>query len=148
MKIENKKVYHDYEILERLEAGIVLKGSEVKSIRDGKVSFKDSYAKIENGEVFLYNFYIAGYPNSAEKINPLRKKKLLLNKSEIRRLERKVFEKSLTMVPISVYFNNRGFAKIELGIVKGKKLFDKRREIKEREIKKQIERKMKQMGAK
>jgi SsrA-binding protein len=148
MKIENKKAYHDYEILERIESGIVLKGSEVKSIRDGKVSFKDSYAKVENGEVFLHNFYIAPYPNSCIKLDPLRKRKLLLKKNEIRRLERKVSEKGLTMVPLSVYFNNKGLAKIELGLVKGKKLFDKRKELKEREIERQIQRKMKEMGAK
>jgi len=148
MKIENKKAYHDYEILERIESGIVLKGSEVKSIREGKVSFKDSYAKVENGEIFLYNFYIAPYPNSFEKLNPLRKRKLLLKKSDIRRFERKISEKGLTMVPLSVYFNNRGLAKIELALVKGKKLFDKRRKLKEREIERQIQRKMKQMGAK
>ncbi|HOK56409.1 MAG TPA: SsrA-binding protein SmpB [bacterium] len=148
MKIENKSAYHDYEILERIEAGIVLKGSEVKSIREGKIAFKDSYAKVENGEVFLYNFYIAPYQSSFEKINPLRKKKLLLNKNEIRRLEKRVSEKRLTLVPLSVYFNNRGLAKIELAVAKGKKLFDKRRELKEREIERDIARKMKNMGAK
>lgn len=148
MKIENKKVYFDYEILEKTEAGIALKGSEVKSIREGRVSFNDSYAKVENGEVFLYNFYIGPYPFSREKIDPLRKKKLLLKKNEIRRLERKVSEKGLTLVPVSVYFNNRGLAKVELALAKGKKLFDKRREIKEREVKREIERKMKNMGAK
>jgi SsrA-binding protein len=148
MKIENKRAYYDYEILGRIEAGIVLKGSEVKSIREGKISFKDSYAKVENGEVFLYNFYIAPYQASFEKINPMRKKKLLLHKNEIRGLERKISEKHLTLIPLSVYFNNRGLAKIELGIAKGKKIFDKRRELKEREIKREIERKMKDMGAK
>jgi len=148
MKIENKKAYHDYEILERIEAGIVLKGSEVKSIRDGKIAFKDSYARVENGEVFLYNFYISRYPCSLEKLNPVRKRKLLLKKNEIRRLERKVSEKGLTIVPLSVYFNNKGIAKIEIGLVKGKKLFDKRKSLKEKEIKRQIERKMKGMGAK
>lgn len=148
MKIENKKAYHDYEIIERFESGIVLKGSEVKSIRDGKISFKDSYAKIENGEIYLYNFYIAPYPCSLEKLNPLRKRKLLLKKDEIRRLERKVSEKTLTIVPLSVYFNNKGIAKLEIALVKGKKIFDKRRELKKREIKRQIERKMKDMGAK
>ncbi|MCS7180351.1 MAG: SsrA-binding protein [bacterium] len=148
MKIENKSAFYNYEVLERIEAGIVLKGSEVKSIREGKISFKDSYAKIENGEIFLYNFYVAPYPSSFEKINPKRKKKLLLNKNEIRRLERKVSEKHLTLVPLSVYFNNKGLAKIELALVKGKKLFDKRREIKEKEIERQIQRRLKNMGAK
>jgi len=148
MRFENKRGYYDYEILEKIESGIVLKGSEVKSIREGKVSFKDSYARVENGEVFLYNFYISPYPFSNEKINPLRKRKLLLKKNEIRRLERKVSEKGLTLIPLSVYFNNKGLVKVELALAKGKKLFDKRRELKEREIKRQIERKMKDMGAK
>ncbi len=148
MKIENKKAYYDYEILEKFESGIVLKGSEVKSIREGRISFRDSYAKVENGEIFLYNFYIAPYPSSTEKIDPLRKKKLLLKKNEIRRLEKKVSEKGLTIVPLSVYFNNRGLVKIEIGLAKGKKIFDKRRELKEKEIKRQIERKLKDMGAK
>lgn len=148
MRLENKKVYHDYEILDRIEAGIVLKGSEVKSIREGKIAFKDTYAKVENGEIFLYNFYISQYPSSFEKLNPLRKRKLLLKKNEIKRIERRVSEKGLTLVPISVYFNNKGLVKVELGIVKGKKIFDKRKELKEREIKRQIERKMKEMGAK
>ncbi|MGC8976498.1 MAG: SsrA-binding protein SmpB [Candidatus Ratteibacteria bacterium] len=148
MKIENKKAYYDYEILEKFESGIVLKGSEVKSIREGRISFRDTYAKVENGEIFLYNFYIAPYPSSTEKIDPLRKKKLLLKKNEIRRLEKKVSEKGLTIVPLSVYFNNRGLVKIEIGLAKGKKIFDKRRELKEKEIKRQIERKLKDMGAK
>ncbi|MCM8804739.1 MAG: SsrA-binding protein [Candidatus Omnitrophica bacterium] len=148
MKIENKKAYYDYEIIEKTESGIVLKGSEVKSIRDGKISFKDSYAKVENGEIYLYNFYIAPYPCSLEKLNPVRKRKLLLKKNEIKRLEKKVSEKGLTIVPLSVYFNNRGLAKMEIALVKGKKLFDKRRELKEKEIKRQLERKMKDMGAK
>lgn len=148
MKIENKRAYYDYEILGRIEAGIVLKGSEVKSIREGKISFKDSYAKVENGEIFLYNLYIAPYQSSFEKINPMRKKKLLLHKNEIRNIGKKISEKHLTLIPLSVYFNNRGLVKVELGIAKGKKLFDKRKVLKEREIEREISRKMKNMGAK
>jgi len=148
MKIENKRAYYDYEILGRIEAGIVLKGSEVKSIREGKISFKDSYAKVENGEIFLYNLYIAPYQSSFEKINPMRKKKLLLHKNEIRNIGKKISEKHLTLIPLSVYFNNRGLVKVELGIAKGKKLFDKRKVLKEREIEREISRKMKDMGAK
>jgi len=148
MKIENKRAYYDYEILGRIEAGIVLKGSEVKSIREGKISFKDSYAKVENGEIFLYNLYIAPYQSSFEKINPMRKKKLLLHKNEIRNIGKKISEKHLTLIPLSVYFNNRGLVKVELGIAKGKKIFDKRKVLKEREIEREISRKMKDMGAK
>jgi SsrA-binding protein len=148
MKIENKRAYYDYEILGRIEAGIVLKGSEVKSIREGKISFKDSYAKVENGEIFLYNLYIAPYQSSFEKINPMKKKKLLLHKNEIRNIGKKISEKHLTLIPLSVYFNNRGLVKVELGIAKGKKIFDKRKVLKEREIEREISRKMKDMGAK
>lgn len=145
MKIENKKAFHDYEILERLEAGIVLKGSEVKSLREGRANLKDSYGKVENGEIFLHHFYISEYPNSFKKHNPFRKKKLLLKKQEIRRLERKTEEKGLTIVPLSVYFNEKGLAKVEIALAKGKKLFDKRRALKEREVKRQIEKKLKNL---
>ena len=143
MRIENKKASHDYEILEKVEAGIVLKGAEVKSLRDGRASLKDSYGKVENGEIFLYNFYIAPYPASFEKIDPLRKKKLLLKKNQIIRLGRKVEEKGLTIVPLSVYFNSKGLAKVEIGLAKGKKLYDKRKEIKKREIEREIQRRLK-----
>jgi len=145
IRIENRKAFHDYEILERVEAGIVLKGSEVKSLREGRANLKDAYAKVENGEIFLHNFYIGEYPNSLEKHDPFRKKKLLLKKQEIRRLERKVEEKGLTIIPLSVYFNERGLAKVEIALAKGKKLFDKRRALKEREIRRQIERKLKNL---
>ena len=144
MRIENKKALHDYEILEKVEAGIVLKGAEVKSLRDGRASLKDSYGKVENGEIFLYNFYIAPYPSSFEKIEPLRKKKLLLKKNQIIRLGRKVEEKGLTIIPLSVYFNSKGLAKVEIGLAKGKKLYDKRKEIKKREIEREIQRRLKE----
>ncbi|RKY31425.1 MAG: SsrA-binding protein [Candidatus Omnitrophota bacterium] len=144
MRIENKKAFHDYEILERIEAGIVLKGAEVKSLREGKASLKDSYGKIENGEIFLHNFYIAPYPASFEKIDPLRKKKLLLHKNQIIRLGRKVEEKGLTIVPLSVYFNSKGLAKVEIALAKGKKLYDKRKEIKKREVEREIQRRLKE----
>lgn len=143
VKIENKKAYHDYEIIEKLEAGIQLKGSEVKSLREGRANLKDSYAKVINGEMFLFNFYIAPYPNSFEKIEPKRKKKLLLHKKQINKWAQKVEEKGLTIVPLSVYFNDRGLAKVELALVKGKKIYDKRKAIKERELKREIERKLK-----
>ncbi|MCL5408574.1 MAG: SsrA-binding protein SmpB [Candidatus Omnitrophica bacterium] len=147
-KIENRKAYHEYEIIEKLEAGLSLYGPEVKSIRQGSANLRDSFVKIEKKEAFVYNFYIAPYQSAFEKINPRRKKKLLLHKGQIIRLERKVQEKGLTIVPLLVYFNKNGIIKIEIALVKGKKFFDKRQVIKEKEVKRQIERKMKGRGAK
>lgn len=143
MHIENKKAFFNYEILEKIEAGIVLKGSEVKSLREGKGSIKESFAKIEKGEVFLHNFYIANYAAAFDKENTLRKKKLLLSKREIKRISRKVEEKGLTIIPVSVYFDKKGLAKVNIAVAKGKKLHDKRRTIKERELKRDIDRRLK-----
>ncbi|MCM8761729.1 MAG: SsrA-binding protein SmpB [Candidatus Omnitrophica bacterium] len=144
MRLENKKAYFNYDILEKLEAGIVLKGPEVKSLREGRGSIKESFARIENQEVFLHNFYIAPYPASFEKPDPLRKKKLLLDKREIKHLRRKLEEKGLTLIPLTVYFNKRGLVKVELALAKGKKLYDKREKIRERDVQRDIERRMKQ----
>lgn len=143
MRIENKKVYFDYEIIEKIEAGIALQGPEVKSLREGKGSIKESFARIENSEVFLHNFYVAPYPAALEKPLPLRKKKLLLNKREIKKLARKGEERGLTLVPLAVYFNKKGLAKVEIALAKGKKTYDKRRKIKERDLKRDIDRKLK-----
>lgn len=143
MRIENKKAFFNYEIIEKIPAGIVLQGPEVKSLREGKGSIKESFARIENGEVFLYSFYIAPYPSALEKPLPLRKKKILLNRREIKKLARKVEEKGLTLVPLRVYFNNKGFAKVELALAKGKKTYDKRQKIKERDLQRDINRKIK-----
>ncbi|HOL22011.1 MAG TPA: SsrA-binding protein SmpB [bacterium] len=144
MRIENRKAYFNYEILEKIEAGLVLRGPEVKSLREGKGSIKEAFGRIENGEVFIHNFYIAPYPASFEKPDPLRKKKLLLGKREIKRLSRKLEEKGLTLIPLAVYFNKRGLAKVEIALAKGKKLYDKREKIKERDVQRDIERRMKQ----
>lgn len=140
VKIENKKALHDYSVLETLEAGIELKGSEVKSIRQGSVSLRDSYAAFERNELFLNNMHIANYPCSLEKLDPLRKRRLLLHRSQLSKWQRKVEEKGLTIVPLSLYTNERGIIKVNLALVRGKKLFDKRRDIKEKEIKRHIER--------
>jgi len=145
IKIENRKARHDYEIIEKTEVGIVLKGPEVKSLREGRANLKDGYAKVINGEMFLFNFYISPYPNSLEKINPLRKKKLLLHKKQILKWGQKAEEKGLTIVPLSVYFNENGIAKVEIALAKGRKIYDKRKAIKERELKREIERKMKKI---
>ncbi len=143
MRIENKKAYFNYEIIEKVEAGIALQGPEVKSLREGKGSIKESFGKIENGEVFLYNFYIAPYPAALEKPLPLRKKKLLLNKREIKKFIRKGEEKGLTLIPLAVYFNKKGIAKVGIALARGKKMYDKRQKIKDRDIKRDMDRKRK-----
>jgi len=143
MRIENKKAYFDYEIIEKIEAGIALQGPEVKSLREGKGSIKESFARIENGEVFLHNFYVAPYPAALEKPLPLRKKKLLLNKREIKKFTRKGEEKGLTLVPLAVYLNKRGLVKVEIALAKGKKTYDKRQKIKERDLRRDMDRKVK-----
>jgi len=143
IKIENRKAGFNYEILEKIEAGVILKGSEIKSLREGKASLKEAFARVENGELFLFSFYVAPYPAALEKHDPLRKKKLLLKKGEIKRLDRKTEEKGLTIVPLTVYFNSRGFAKVRIALAKGKKLYDKRSSLKKKEIEREIERKLK-----
>ncbi len=141
----NKKAYHDYHIEETLEAGIILQGTEVKSIRRGSISIKDGYARVENGEVFMYNVHIAPY-EQGNRFNhePERKRKLLLNKREIRRLIGYVKTTGYTLVPLRVYFNNRNLVKIDLGIAKGKKMYDKRRDLAEKTAQRQIERAMRE----
>lgn len=138
--IQNRKARHEYHILETMEAGLVLQGTEVKSLREGRGNLVDSYAKIQNGEVFLYNFHISPY--SGEKRfnhDPLRVKKLLLHRKEIRKLIGRVEEKGLTLVPLRVYFKS-GKAKVELALARGKKLYDRREDIAERDAKRAMER--------
>ena len=145
-QIINRKARHDYEIIEIYEAGIVLLGSEVKSIKTGNANLKDSYADIENGEVWLYNFHISPYKFASEKFNhqPLRPKKLLLHKKEIAKLIGKTKEKGFTLIPIKVYTKN-GIIKVELALAKGKKLYDKRQSLKERELNLEKERSFKNL---
>lgn len=139
----NKKVYHDYFIEETYEAGIVLHGTEVKSLRMGKCSIKESFLRIENGEMFIYGMHISPYEkgNIFNK-DPLRTRKLLLHKSEIMKLVGRVKEKGFTLVPIEVYFTD-GKAKILIGLAKGKKLYDKREDIAKRDLKREAEREFK-----
>lgn len=141
---QNKKARHDYFIEQTLEAGIVLSGTEVKSIRQGKVNLKDSYASIENGEVILNGMHISPYEqgNIFNK-EPMRARKLLLHKYEINKLIGSIQQKGLTLVPIQLYFK-RGKVKVELGIGKGKKLYDKREDIAEKDAKREIDRKLKE----
>ena len=140
---ENKKVYRDYEIIEEIEAGIELLGGEVKSIKNGAISLKDSFVKFEASEAFILNLYIAPYKYSGgTSYDPERKRKLLLKKREIKRLIGKVKERGLTIVPVKVYLKGR-WIKILLALVRGRKKYEKRRIIKEREIKREIERELK-----
>lgn len=139
---DNRKAYHEYFVEEKLEAGIILTGTEIKSIRNGRVNLKDSYAQIENGEIWLYQMHISPY-EQGNRFNhdPLRKRKLLLNHSEIVKLVGKIQLQGLTLIPLKIYLR-RGLAKIELGICKGKKNYDKRQDIAERDAKREIERHM------
>lgn len=141
---QNKKARHDYFIEETIEAGIVLSGTEVKSIRQGKLNLKDSYASIEHGEVILSGMHISPYEqgNIFNK-DPIRDRKLLLHRSEINRLLGLTQQKGLTLVPVQAYLKH-GRVKIELGIARGKKLYDKRDDIAERDAKREIDRKMKE----
>lgn len=130
----NRKARHDYEILETLEAGLVLRGVEVKSVREGNVSLGDGYATVERGEAYLHNVHISPYdPANRWNVDPLRRRKLLLSRTEIRTLASRIGEKGLTVVPLDVHFRN-GFAKVTLGVGRGKKHYDKREAIRRREL--------------
>ena len=137
---QNRKARHDYHILNRWEAGIVLKGTEVKSLRAGKANLKDSYARVIKGEVILFEFHISPYEKgSFFNHPPTRPRKLLLHKNEIRKLKGSVEEKGLTLVPLKVYFKS-GKAKVELALAKGKKSYDRRADIAKRDAKREIDR--------
>lgn len=136
----NRKARHEYSITETYDAGICLAGTEVKSLRAGKVSLPESFARVENGEVWLHNMYIAPYEQgSIFNVEPRRSRKLLLHRHEINRLIGLTQQKGLTLIPLKLYFE-RGYAKIELGVARGKKLYDKRRAIAERDIEREARR--------
>jgi SsrA-binding protein len=141
MKIvaSNKKAYFNYEIVESLEAGVALLGSEVKSIREGRVSLKDSYAEVKNGEVFLLHMNVSPY-EQANIFNhdPLREKKLLLHRREIKRLIGKIREKGYTLIPTKVLLNEKGKVKVEISLAKGKRTYEKKRAIKERDLEREV----------
>jgi SsrA-binding protein len=142
--LTNRKAYRDYEVLETLEAGIELKGSEVKSLRAGQINLNDSFARIEKLEAFLYNAQINPYTEASYlNVETDRTRKLLLHKNQIERINAKLNQKGLTLIPLKVYFNDRGFVKLELGLCKGKKLYDKRETIKRRETDLEMRRVMK-----
>ncbi|MCX5801755.1 MAG: SsrA-binding protein SmpB [Candidatus Eisenbacteria bacterium] len=139
----NRKARYLYFVLETMEAGIVLVGSEVKSLREGKANIRDGYATVDGGEVFLHNMHVSPYDEASSfNHDPLRTRKLLLNKQEIRRLAGKINERGLTLVPLNVYFKGK-HAKVELALVKGKKKYDKRESIARREQEREIERALK-----
>ena len=136
---QNRRARHDYEILETVEAGLVLRGTEVKSLRDGLVNFKDSYASVRNGEGWLLGCHINPYSHGTDaNHDPERDRKLLLHKREIARLSGKISERGLTLVPLRLYFKD-GRAKVELGLARGKKLHDKRATLREREVRREMD---------
>lgn len=138
--IQNRKARYEYEVLDTVEAGLVLRGTEVKSVRQGLANFRDSYADLKAGELFLINLHIAPYDHgnryNAESTRP---RKLLLHKSEIRKLAQRKDEKGLTLVPLSIYFK-RGMVKVQLALARGKKQYDRRDDIKKRDIERELRR--------
>jgi len=144
MIAENRRAFHEYHILDRIETGIALTGTEVKSLRMGKVSLLDSFARVENGEVWVHHMHIAPYTmGNRYNHDPMRARKLLLHKSEISRLIGKTKEKGLTLIPLKLYWHG-DWAKVELGLAKGKQLFDKRDALAAKETKRDIERALKE----
>ncbi len=142
--IKNKKAYFNFEILEQYEAGLVLKGTEIKSLRAGSASLGDAFAIIKRGEVWLIKSYIAPYEHgSYANHEPMRKRKLLLHKREIRKLETKIKERGFTLVPLRIYINQKGIAKCMLGLARGKKKYDKRETIKKRDVERELRRRLK-----
>ncbi len=143
----NKKASFEYHVLEKLEAGIVLNGDEVKALRMGKASIAESYAETKDGELWLVNSNISNYKNAARlnNIEPKRVRKLLVKKKEINRLKGKIEREGMTIVPLRLYFNRRGYAKIEIGIAKGKKLYDKREDKKKKDWNRQKQRLLKNL---
>jgi SsrA-binding protein len=140
----NRKAFHDYAIEERLEAGIVLQGTEVKALREGRVNLRDSFASVDKGVIRLHNCHISPYSHgNIMNHNPLRARTLLLHKKEIRKLIGQTQQKGLTLVPLRIYFSPRGHAKVELALARGKKEYDRRETIKQREAGREMERAMK-----
>lgn len=141
--VDNRKAWHDYEIIESLEAGLVLTGTEIKALRGGKGNLRDTYARVDDGEVWIHNMHISPYEQgNRENVDPLRPRKALLHREEIRRLLGKTREKGLTLIPLKVYLSS-GRAKIELGLARGKREYDKRDAITERETARERERALK-----
>ena len=139
---QNKKAFHDYFVEERFECGMELKGTEVKSMRQGRMNLKESFATVKDGEVIVHGMHISPYEQgNIFNVDPLRPKKLLMHKSEIRKLQQQVMQKGLTLIPLSVYLKD-GRMKLELGVCRGKKLYDKRDDMAKKDAQRDIERHM------
>lgn len=137
----NRKAHRDYAVLESFECGIELKGSEVKSLRASKINLNDSFARVEGSEIILYNTHISPYAQASYlNVEAARPRRLLLHRNQIKKIAGRLTQKGLTLIPLKAYFNQRGFAKIELALCKGKKLYDKREDIKRRETEVQMRR--------
>jgi len=140
----NRKALYDYAIEQKLEAGIVLVGTEVKSLREGKVNLRESYASVDSGQVILHQCHIGGYSHGNQMNHePIRPRKLLLHQKEIQKIHGKVQQAALTLIPLRMYFNSRGLAKVELALARGKKHYDRRETVKKREANREIQRAMK-----
>jgi len=140
----NRKARRDYEVLETIECGIELKGSEVKSLRASRINLEDSFARVEHNEIILYNTHISPYEQASYlNVEPTRPRRLLLHRNQIKKLVGQVTQRGFTLVPLQVYFSERGFAKIELALCKGKKLYDHREDIKRREAELEVHRVLK-----
>ncbi len=140
-EIKNRNAYYEYFIIDKYTAGIVLTGTEVKSLRTGKASFNDSYCIFQKGELWIKSFHIAEYSHGTiNNHDPLRERKLLLSKRELKRLENKLKEQGFTIIPLRLFFNEKNIAKVEIGLAKGKKLHDKRETIKQRESDRELKR--------
>ncbi|MFZ9330864.1 MAG: SsrA-binding protein SmpB [Chitinophagaceae bacterium] len=141
MEIKNRSASYEYFIEDKFDAGMMLTGTEVKAIRDGRVSFNDSYCLLDRGELYVKGLHISPYEyGSYSNHNPTRERKLLLKKKELDKIAHKLKEKGFTIIPLSIYFNERGYAKMKIGLGKGKKLHDKRESIKQRESEREIKR--------
>lgn len=144
INIENRRARFDYQFLEHFTAGIVLQGTEIKSIREGKAGLSDSYCYFKGGELYVRNMHISEYSEASFKNHePLRERKLLLSRTELRKLEGKLKDQGLTIVPVKLFISDKGFAKLDIALAKGKKEFDKRQDIKKKDIEREIGRKIK-----
>lgn len=142
---QNRKAFHEYEIMETLEAGIELTGTEVRSLRENHCQLTDCFALVRSGEIWLHNVHIPPYSNgNIANVDPDRKRKLLLHKKQIRELERKTTEKGMALVPVKMYFKDNSLVKVELAVARGKKLYDKRASMAERDIRREVERALKE----
>jgi len=143
-ELRNRQAFYDYFIDVKYDAGMVLLGTEVKSLRGGRASFNDSYCLVHDGEIWLKSLHIAEYSHgTVNNHDPLRDRKLLLEKREIRKIETKLKEKGYTLIPLRIFFNSRNLAKIEIGLARGKKMYDKRESIKQKDVEKEMKRYLK-----